>query len=248
MLGLVTRRPQRRPLPTGLLSTSADGFAFAYVQGFTSDPEQRPLLGFSDINKVYRSPSLFPFFRQRVIEADRSDRIAFLEWLGLPQDASDWQVLARGGGTRKGDRFEIVAAPEPTPYGGATARVLARGLRFVGDDVGFDRLEAALGRLGPGAPLTVEVDTRNVVNPAARRVLADDGTPIGWIPDVLVSYLAPAPTDVIQVNVAQLNGSDVPWHVRLLLDVNVPVHPLSPMFGTGGWEPLAATRTQPGSV
>lgn len=243
-LGLVTRRPGRRPLPTGLLSASTDGFAFSYVRGFTSDPTQRPLLGFSSTTQRYLSPLLFPFFQQRVLEADRSDRTVFLQWLGLAEDASDWQVLARGGGTRKGDPFELIAAPDRAASGGATARVLARGLRFMGQEVGFNRLEAGLSRLTAGAALRVELDAGNLVNPAARRLLAADGTPLGWIPDVLVSYLAPRQTDVIKASVAQINGPDVPWHVRLLIDLEVPSHPPTPLFATEEWQSLAPTRTE----
>lgn len=242
ILGLITRRPQRRPLPTGLLSFTSSGYAYAYVQGFRSDPEQRPLFGFSDPMRSYRSPSLFPFFQQRIPEAGRSDRGAMLQWLGLPEDASDWQVLARGGGTRKGDRFELVAAPERTPAGGASARVLARGLRFMGEEVGFDRLAEGLAGLSQGMPLKVEVDAANAVNSAARRILSEDGTPLGWIPDVIVSYLAPKASDLIQVRVAHVNGPDVPWHVRLLIDLEVAVHPPTTMFGTREWQPLAAPQ------
>jgi hypothetical protein len=226
-------------LPTGLLSASAAGFEFRYVLAFTSDPDQRPLLGFSDYTRVYRSPTLFPFFKQRVLEADRSDRAAFLRWLGLPNDASDWEVLARGGGTRKGDRFELVAAPELTPTGGAAARVLARGLRFVGAEIGFDRLDAALAGLAPGMRLQVNLDAKNVVNRAARRVLDAEGTPLGWIPDVLLSHLAPTPSDPINVRVAQVNGADAPWHLRLLIDLDVHVRPPTPIFSTPEWRPVA---------
>ena len=242
VLGVITRRPQRRPLPTGLLSSTSSEFEFAYVQGFLSDPEQRPLLGFSDPMRSYHSPFLFPFFQQRIPEPDRSDRGALLQWLGLPEDATDWQVLARGGGTRKGDRFELVAAPERTPAGGASARVLARGLRFMGDEVGFDRMAKGLAGLTQGMPMKVEVDASNAVNPAARRILSEDGTPLGWIPDVIVSYLAPKPSDLIQVRVAHVNGPDVPWHVRLLIDLEVAVHPSTTMFATREWQPLAASQ------
>ena len=238
MLGLVTRRPQQRPLPTGLLASSPAGYTFAYVRGFATDPDQRALLGFSDRTRVYRSPTLFPFFQQRVMDADRPDRAEYLHWLGLPEDATDWQVLSRGGGTRKGDRYELVAAPERTPSGGAAARVLARGLRFIGDDLGIQRLNTALERLTPGAALRVDVDSSNAVNPAARRLLSDDGTPIGFVPDVLVSYLAPQPNDAISVHVAQVNSSQVPWHLRLLIDVDVPVAPPMGVFDAPQWQPL----------
>jgi hypothetical protein len=233
-------------LQTGLLTASPDGYAFEYVRGFKSDPEQRPLLGFSDVTRVYRSPALFPFFQQRVVEADRADRAALLGWLGLPSSAPDWEVLARGGGTRKGDRYELVAAPERTPSGGAFACVLARGLRFVGDDLGFESLESALEGLRPGMPLRVEVDVSNAVNPAARRLLAGDGSPIGWIPDVLVSYIAPRPSDVVNVRVAQVNGRDVPWHIRLLVDVEVPVSPQTSMFDAVEWQPVAVSESNVG--
>jgi hypothetical protein len=242
VLGLVTRRPQQRPLPTGLLASSPEGYTFAYVQGFATDPDQRAVLGFSDPTRVYRSPTLFPFFQQRVMDADRPDRAEYLRWLGLPETTTDWQVLSRGGGTRKGDRYELVAAPERTPSGGAAARVLARGLRFIGDDLGNQRLNTALERLTPGAPLRVEGDGSNAVNPAARRLLTDDGTPIGFVPDVLVSYLAPKPHDPISVRVAQVNGSQVPWHLRLLIDVNVPAHPPTGLFETPQWQPLTAAH------
>lgn len=244
VLGLITRRPQRRPLPTGLLTADTTHFTFTYVKAFSNDPDHRPLLGFSDPTRTYVSQSLFPFFGQRVPHTDRSDHALFLSWLGLPPDASDWHALARSGGTRKGDRYELVATPDVTPSGGTTARVLARGLRFMAQELGStDRLEHALSKLRPGMPLHVQVEADNIVNPAARRILTEDQTPIGWLPDTLTSYLAPHPTDPITARVAQVNSPDVPWHLRLLIDVETPTHPLQSLFETPDWAPVAGTNT-----
>lgn len=58
------RNRQRREItPVGVLDCRAIGYRFQYLEGVTDSVEGfRPFIGFPDLNRVYESPRLWPFF------------------------------------------------------------------------------------------------------------------------------------------------------------------------------------------
>jgi hypothetical protein len=73
----------------------------------------RPLLAFPQLREGYRSESLFPVFANRVMNASRPEFSSFIQWLDLPASETDPLVLlARSGGRREIDMFEVFSAPE----------------------------------------------------------------------------------------------------------------------------------------
>ena len=57
----------------GHLAFEAGMWTFAYDEDYKRRPDLRPIEGFDDIEKVYRSSVLFPFFAVRIPDVDRED-------------------------------------------------------------------------------------------------------------------------------------------------------------------------------
>src|SRR4051812_45773704 len=101
-------------LPVGeLLAHSDDGpskFEFAYIEGVERviGLGFQPFPAFPRVDCRYVSGSLFPFFRNRVMSANRPDYAAYVAALGLPPGTADpIDLLFRSGGRRQTDRISI---------------------------------------------------------------------------------------------------------------------------------------------
>ena len=55
-----------RSLQIGALSLNAGEWSFRYSEAFKNQDKIKPLLDFPDVNKVYASEELYPFFTQRI--------------------------------------------------------------------------------------------------------------------------------------------------------------------------------------
>lgn len=217
---LVTWRDGQEPAgihPVGCLAF--DGrYSFAYLRGAATAQGFRPFPGFPDLERIYRSPSLFLFFADRVMDRRRPEYPTYVRALDLPVDSSELDLLSRNEGVGKGDRVTVTEEPIVQEYGRTSHVFVVRGLRFAAPDL--ERREGVLAELEPGTPLLVRPDTSNVVNPAALQLLTTGGDAIGWVPDALVPYvravLAHPGGDVI---VQRRNGPELPPHVRLLASV-----------------------------
>lgn len=57
----------------GELTFDGTAWAFAYSDDYRRHEDLRPIEGFPDLDRVYRSTVLFPFFAVRVPDAERED-------------------------------------------------------------------------------------------------------------------------------------------------------------------------------
>jgi hypothetical protein len=107
-----------------------------------------------------------------------------------------------------------------------TCTFLAHGLRHVSDrPLGVDGgplivsgsdLEGALDALRPGDELAVLPEPGNTFNPNALLVTRA-GTPVGWVPNLLVDDLAQLPKAAsLRAFVERVNGPEAPGHLRLV--------------------------------
>lgn len=86
--------------------TIEDGqYVFRYLPGFKS-VNLSPLPGFTDVAKVYRSPQLWPFFRERIPDPRRPEIHELMQREGLT-DASELELLGRLGARAITDPFEF---------------------------------------------------------------------------------------------------------------------------------------------
>lgn len=214
-LGVAWRNSYLRSIaPIGVLSFDDDSYWFRYVATAGTLDGFRPLLGFPELLKTYRSNRLFPYFRQRIMDRRRPDYEEYLSSLRLPQDASDLDVLARSGGFRKGDTVQIVEEPAVDSNGGVEYDFLVRGVRFATAE---DAARQALENLRDGDALRLVQQPDNPANPKALSVVNMGGHPLGWFPDLLVDFAArvwasPGPS----LSVLQANGGAAPDHLRVV--------------------------------
>ncbi len=216
----------------GALLTDGGNYTYYYLGDAWRAPGFRPFPGLGDLERTYRSSTLFLFFADRVMDRRRPEYDGYLSALDLPPHASLEDVLARSEGVLKGDRVAVVEEPAVGQDGSTTHVFVVRGLRFAVPD--SLRREALLAGLEPGVGLSVRDDTSNPVNPEALHLVAPSGEPFGWVPDALVGYVRnvlATPGGIVVVQ--RRNGPELPPHIRLLVRVSgvVPtgVPALSPL-------------------
>lgn len=218
---LVTRRrPSDRAYePIGYLDLvlAEDGrqsFRFSYLQAAVKRGIA-PVIGFSDLTRVYRSERLFPSFAERVISAKRPDRSEYLRGLSLSESAGPWEILAASGGHREGDPIELIPLPSYIPASGHTeGRFLAHGVRHV------KGADAVIAELTAGDPLTLEPDPTNPKDSRAVKIVSG-GARLGYVPAPLVDYVHSLLNSGAQYSaqVVKANSAKTHPHLRLLLRV-----------------------------
>jgi hypothetical protein len=245
------QHPDKRLIePIGLLEYDGQRYRFGYVRHARSVEDFHPLLGFRDYYTSYVSEELFPLFAQRVMDPRRPDYQRYVRRLGLEEDATPWEQIARSQGRRRGDTIQLL--PEPINVNGEiTCRFLAHGVQHVPGpartldgrtvQVNSTQMEAALKALSPGDALGIAREPGNEVNSLALMVMAQQVTPVGWIPNLLLEDLhrLMGMTDVA-VSVEHVNGPDAPWHLRLLARLTARDAGDFSFFTGQKWEPLAA--------
>jgi hypothetical protein len=98
------------------------------------------------------------------------------------------------------------------------------------------RTENVARSLLPGQALQLLDDANNEANSAALLLAALDGSPVGWIPDLLVGY-----TRQVwyggegEVTLVQNNGEAAPWHARQLVTLKGHVDAGTRTFSGGIW-------------
>jgi len=116
----------------GRLSRRGSEFEFVCTRGAVEAEQAgfRPLLAFPERNEVYRSETLFPVFANRVMNVSRPELRSFVHWLALPATETDpLALLARSGGRRETDVFEVFARPERTQSGRYQMPFFVHGMR-----------------------------------------------------------------------------------------------------------------------
>lgn len=235
--------------PVGFLDYDGQCYRFGYIRHALSVKGFNPLLGFRDLNRAYSSEMLFPLFAQRVMDPRRPDYQRYVERLGLDEEASPWEQITRSQGRRQGDTIQLL--PQPTTDGHAlTCLFLVNGVRHVPDvprildgqqiEVTKEQVEAALERLHPGEALRLAREPGNKVNPLALMVMAPAATPIGWVPNLMIEDMHQLMTLTdVNVTVAHVNGSNAPWHLRLLVRLDAPNAGEFRFFTGNEWELLS---------
>jgi hypothetical protein len=214
-LFLVWQNPQtRRFAPVGVLERQPEGsFLFRYIRQALETPGFRPLVAFPELNGAYRSEGLPAFFENRIMSSRRPDFSEWVEALDLdPDTAGPMELLARAGGSRATDTFNLVAEPEVDASGRATLLFLAHGVRHL--DGATNRIE----RLSAGDELHLRLEPTNPMN--ERALLVDDqgGEPVGYVPDWMLECVHDllAADSNARVSVEHVNGPAAPNHLRLL--------------------------------
>ena len=228
-------RVQRANHDVAVLDFRSGTYRFQYLSGVGESIEGfRPFIGFSNLDRVYESSRLWPFFDLRVMDRKRPDFPRYVGWLGLPPDADRLDILSRSGGEQKGDTVSLAEAPKVADDGATEATFLIRGSSYAVRSHGSI---SAAHRLRPGDELAVIDDETNEANPNAL-LLTTDGAPVGWVPDLLIDFARELLGGDCSATVLQNNGPGAPWHMRLLVRLAGRVAPGWAAFSDGVWPPM----------
>ncbi len=217
-------RPGQRWWPVARLSRERSEYVFAYSQGARSAAGAgfRPLSSFPDFDEVYISSQLFPLFQNRLLSKSRPDYQDFVEWLDLERGEADPLVmLARSGGQRETDTFEVFSAPQPSPDGRYRSTFFVQEIRHVGPPA-----EQEAGRLSPGDALALEAEPENPHDPSMSWIhVVARGVHIGFVPRYLcrdVHALLSASGGQAPALVRRVNPAPAPAQFRVLCSLDSP--------------------------
>lgn len=223
----------RAMLPIGLLGFDGSVYRFEYLPAATSAEGFRPLLGFKDLAQTYESGELFPLFHERIMDPSRDDFEHVLEGLQLdPRTATPWEQLIHSGGGSEGDTLQVTPLP-CADDAGWSCTALVSGLRYLqmksvqtvlGQSPIYsgDQFESVLASLAPGDPLVVRREIGNDYNADALVVFTEKDELLGYLPDWLARFIAPAlpPGDQWEIaRIERVNSPAAGWHLRLVISV-----------------------------
>jgi|BarGraIncu00222A_1022003.scaffolds.fasta_scaffold05883_5 hypothetical protein len=238
---------ERSICPVGILSFDGSRYRFHYIANVRSEADFRPFLGFPDFAATYESDHLFPLFSQRAMAPRRPDYRRWVTRLGLDDDATPWEQIARSGGRREGDTIQLFPVPR-IDEGLLACSFLVHGIRHIPESsltygqenhtISRDELEEELSRLHPGDRLLLADEPHNPFNPRAILTTTAADFPLGWVPDLLVEDLhRVGERSSIDVRVQQVNDPEAGWHLRLLVQLTAPVPEGFEVFQGDHWAP-----------
>ncbi|NJN31998.1 MAG: DNA-binding protein [Synechococcales cyanobacterium RM1_1_8] len=202
--------------PVGRLTYDGLFYRFAYVQGAREAAAKagfQPIYSFPDFEQVYSSSKLFPLFANRLLRPSRPDYADFVQWLNLPGENDPLALLARSGGNRKTDTFEVFPCPERDEQGQYQLHFFAHGLRYVPPET-VEHLEG----LPVGQELWMSHEFQNPYDPEALALKTPDQYNLGYCPRYLVSEvkrLREAGQKIL-VTVERVNAPPTPLQFRIL--------------------------------
>jgi hypothetical protein len=220
----------RRWLPIGRLvhDSTTGAYQFAYTKGAETAAKEyafQPLASFPQLDRSYESNTLFPLFANRMPSPTRSDYDDYVTWLNLPKhDREPIAVLARMGGRRATDSFEIFPCPEGEEEKEYRIHFFAHGLRHMSPG-SIERIS----RLKEGEPLLLLRDFQNPHDGDALLLRTDTAAPecpypdlVGYCPRYLVEdalkLLESCPSS-LRVRVERINLPPAPLQLRLLCEM-----------------------------
>jgi hypothetical protein len=224
LLFLAWQDPEsRRWFPIGRLTFVQEKYEFAYTQGAREAQEKanfQELHSFPELEKIYRSPELFPLFSNRLMRPSRPDYKHYIEWLNLPENEKDpIAILARSGGQKATDYLEVFACPEKDENGKYHVHFFTRGLRHYPDSL------ERVTQLKPGEPLLLLPEPTNIHDSQAILVSTQDQYKLGYCPRYLtpdIHQLSNNFQQEVKVLVERVNLAPTPIQLRLLCQMIAP--------------------------
>ena len=229
----------RRWFPVGRLAHDLNGYRFCYVQGALEAKEKagfEPIWSFPELCHTYDSRELFPLFSNRLLRPSRPEYQDFVQWLNIPDQEDDpIALLARSGGKRRTDNFEVFPCPEREADGNYHIHFFAHGLRH------FPEADQQhVQTLAPGTPLLIMHDLQNPYDSRALVLRTEDCHQVGYCPRYLAQDFFKLVCDFpeqVKVEVERVNPAPTPLQFRLLCNLTAPWQ--------DGFEPFSAPSYQP---
>lgn len=209
----------RRWFTVGLLEFINDEYSFKYSKSAHKAFLEGDFVPFGvmrDFSKTYTSKTLFPLFKNRLLDKSRPEYVEYLEWLGLSKEtATDMDELSRSGGLRATDQLQILPYPEKSLSGKYCVDFFVHGIRHLSK-----KSANSVSQLSAGEELLLIKDDANQFDSLA---LAISTQPIPVIIGYCPRFFAKDFRELLEVNeefrtiqllVSQVNR-DAPLQYRL---------------------------------
>ena len=227
--------------PVGKLTREGGMYYFSYLQGAIEAKEQanfHPLWSFPSLYDRYSSKELFPIFTNRLLRPSRPDYKDFVQWLNIPEQHDDpIALLARSGGRRKTDSFEVFPCPERDDQGNYHIHFFAHGLRHFPEQT-----QQSVQSLKPGTPLLLMHDIQNRFDSFALILRTEDLSSVGYCPHYLTQdffKLIRELPHLVKVTVERVNQPPTPLQFRLLCNLTAAWQEDFQPFSSPIYQPLA---------
>lgn len=234
-------KESRKWYPIGQLTFDGKVYRFFYIKGAeTAKTESnfQEIVSFPDLHEIYESTELFPMFANRVMPSSRPEYKQTIEWLALPENSLDpLAFIARSGGTKVNDRFEMFCYPELAANKTYLLHFFAHGLRHL-PDCSIERISA----LENGERLYLAQDFQNPHDENALELNTRNHHIVGYCPRYFLDDI----NEVInqkqycEVRVERVNDSSSPLQFRLLCRMTFSASGNQKPFERGNYEPIVS--------
>jgi hypothetical protein len=233
----------RQWFPIGCLEFDGKKYRFFYIQavelaikaGFKS------VYSFPDLGRTYNSAYLFHFFSNRLMSHSRPDYQRYISSLNIFDGEDDpMTVLARSGGAKATDSYEIFPQPEIDRDGIYHTHFFLRGLRHRPPSA-LDRAEL----LRSEEHLKLVHETNNTQDSQALMLLTEDQHHLGYCPRYISHDIFPIfqqnPAG-IEVTIDLVNFPPIPIQYRILCQLRAKYLPGCYPFASDNYQPWSASE------
>lgn len=219
--------------PIGQLDANMEKsfYRFRYIRGAERARNKvgfQPLLDFPDMEKDYKSESLFPLFSNRIMSSKRPDFAEYMKSLDLPEEANPIEILSVSGGYRATDSYEVFPKLVKHEDGSFNCRFFLHGTRHLQEN-----FQKRVLNLSKGEELYMSLELTNPVTGVGLQIMTKDYEMIGWAPRYLVNDLTKAMAESqgeYEVKVAQVN-KEAPSKQKVLVEMKSHWKNHEPMTG-----------------
>lgn len=222
-LFVVWQDPEERNWhPVARLDEENGSYIFRYTRGATLSKNFRPFGRLKDLEKIYRSNELYPFFKNRIMQRNRPEFRDYVHWLDLDfENLNPMEILSRTGGERRTDKLAIIPCPTPNENGEYVCWFFSHGIRYLSESA-----RDCVDRLQRGDRLYLLLDVQNPYDSHAVALRPDEPAmivgycPRYWARDVRFLLQGSDPR-LTKVAVERVNPK-APLQLRLLCRLQAP--------------------------
>ena len=250
---LAWQDPQERGwFPIGRLDFDGSSYTFRYIEGARKAEREcafEPLPSFPKLAQIYQSQDLFPLFANRLPPESRSDYGQYLEWLNVAENpAEPIALLARNGGRKVTDSFEVYPAPERQQDGSYRIHFFVHGLRHLPKE-NVRRIDT----LRQNENLLIMHDLQNPHDPSALMLRTNDKTDgdryfVGYLPRYIVEdvhTILKECKNTPEVHVERINLAPAPLQLRLLCNLTACWPDEFRPFASKLYQPISSQHSTP---
>lgn len=240
-LFLAWQNPENRYwFPIGLLTFDGEYYYFSYTNGVKKAQDEsnfKLLHSFPEVEKIYKSKTIFPLFANRLMPSSRPDYPNYLNWLNITDNESNlMNILARSGGQKVTDTFEVFPSPEKNKQGNFELKFFIHGLRYMPQCS-----QDYIANLKTNESLFLVKDCQNKYDNNALLLRTENRHNLGYCPRYLtkdiINLLEINPQSV-QVVVEKINLPPAPIQLRLLCSLTAPWYDNFNPFSNEIYQPI----------